>query len=562
MKVLITQLHWLRVASFFLLFFSCKNHQPSIKNIEEIRLNRGAVILSGPPDHQFGKIDFKISGSSQNKKDFNLAIALLHSFEYEEAEKVFAKIIDEEPSCAMAYWGVAMSNYHPLWAPPAQAELEKGSKAILIAQSINNKTEKESAYINAIALFYKDADKTDHHTRSVLFEKAMEKAYNIFSDDKEIAVFYALSLNAAAEPTDTTFVKQKKAGAILNALYPGEPNHPGVVHYLIHTYDYPSLAIMALPAARKYASIAPSSAHAQHMPSHIFTRLGLWDECITSNLVSTSSAKCYAESAGIKGHWDEELHAMDYLMYAYLQNGNDNLAKEQYDYLKTIKEVFPVNFKVAYAFAAIPARYFLENKMWKAAAEMEIYPEQFPWQKFPWQKAIIHFTRLLGAVHSNKLNNAKAELKNLHIIYDTLVNQKDLYKANQVQIQIKMATAWILFKEGKNQEALKWMNDAVEMEDRTGKHPVTPGEIIPARESLADMLFRMNKYENALEAYEKNLQIHPNRFNGLYGAGLAAEKCGNNKKANIYFQLLVKNTASYSKRTELKKANEFLQNKK
>src|SRR5258708_15674370 len=212
-----------------------------------------------------------------------------------------------------------MCNNHPLWSPPTGAELKKGAKAIAIAQLITQKSKRESAYIDAMALFYKDCDKVDHHTRSTCFEKAMEKIYREYPADKEAAIFYALALDAAAEPTDRSFSNQKKAGAILTALYPGEPDHPGIIHYIIHTYDYPGLAIMALPAARRYASIAPSSAHAQHMPSHIFTRLGLWDECISSNLVSVSYANCYALGAGIKGHWDQELHGMDYLEHAYLQ---------------------------------------------------------------------------------------------------------------------------------------------------------------------------------------------------------------------------------------------------
>ena len=293
-------------SSTFLLVISCNNNNTSAnKAINEIGLKRGDLISCGPPDKAFGIVGFETSCSEKVKNKFDLAVALLLSFEYDEAEKVFAKIIDEDPNCAMAYWGVAMSNYHPLWEPPSPAELEKGAKAIAVAQSITQKSKKESDYIEAIALFYKDWNKADHHSRSIRFEKAMEKIYAKFPNDKEVAVFYALSLNAAADPADKSFANQKKAGTILTALYPGEPNHPGIVHYIIHSYDYPVLAAIALPAARKYASIAPASAHAQHMPSHIFTRLGLWDEAIKSNLTATSSAKCYAENAGIKGHWDE-----------------------------------------------------------------------------------------------------------------------------------------------------------------------------------------------------------------------------------------------------------------
>jgi hypothetical protein len=549
---------------FLLLIAACKGKStaPSKEAINEMDLKRGNVVLCGPSDEQFGTVQFISSCSQKAKPDFDLAIALLHSFEYDEAEKVFAKVIEEEPTCAMAYWGVAMSNYHQVWpSPPTEAELEKGTKAILIAQALKNKSKQEADYINAIALFYKDWNTIDHRTRTLSYEKAMEKVYTTYPTDKEVAAFYALSLVGAADPADKTYIKQRKAGDILTALFPGEPNHPGIVHYIIHTYDYPELASLALPAARKYAAIAPSSAHAQHMPSHIFTRLGLWNECIQSNLVSTSSAKCYAETAGIKGHWDEELHGMDYLVYAYLQRGETNLAKQQFDYLKTIKEVYPVNFKDAYAFAAIPARYYLENKLWKEAADMNMHPIDFPWQKFPWQKAIIHFTRLMGSVHTNKLAAAKNELKNLDNMRQLLIAEKDVYKANQVLIQLKTGEAWILFKEGKTNEALVQIKTAVELEDKTGKSPVTPGEIIPAKESMADMLLLMNKPKEALAAYEANLKTHPNRFNGLYGAGLASELSGDDVKANYYYkQLLSIANSPNSSRPELEKAKLFLKN--
>jgi Tetratricopeptide repeat len=566
MKKVLQKMPWLFFGFIFTALSSCnnKNKTPANEAISAINLKRGELVLCGPPGKQFGTVAFETSCSGKVKKDFNLALALLHSFEYEEAEKVFSKVIDEEPACAMAYWGVAMCNYHQLWpAPPSRPELEKGAKAITIAQSLTQKSKKESGYIEAIALFYKDWDKVDHHTRSLRLEKAMEKMYSDFPNDKELAIFYALSLDAAADPADKSFANQRKAGAILTALYPSEPNHPGIVHYIIHSYDYPELAALALPSARKYAAIAPSSAHAQHMPSHIFTRLGLWDECIQSNLVSIASAKCYAENAGIKGHWAEELHALDYLVYAYLQKGENNLAKEQCEYLKNIRQVYPVDFKDAYAFAATPARYFLENKMWKESASLQTLPADFPWQNFPWQKAIIHFTRLLGSVHTGNLDSARAELKNLNRIHDTLLNQKDLYKANQVQIQIRISEAWIQFKEGKNNEALKTMRVAATMEDNTEKSPVTPGEVIPAMELLGDMLFQMNQPARALEAYEADLKKHPNRFNGLFAAGLAAEKCNNLQKANEYYrQLLVVANSPESNRPELETAKLFLKKEK
>ena len=543
------------------IFFSCKERAnvPAMETINAIKLKRGDVVVCGPEEKQFGAVGFRIEGSKEVQQEFDLGVALLHSFEYDEAEKVFAKVIDMDPGCAMAYWGVAMSNYHPLWAPPTAAELEKGAKAVAIAKSISKKSKYESAYINAIAQFYDDRENVDHRTRAQRFQKSMEQLYTDFPNEKEAAIFYSLALTATADPTDKTFKNQKKAGEILNALYPGQPNHPGVVHYIIHTYDNPELAQFALPAARKYASVAPSSAHALHMPSHVFTRLGLWDECINSNIASVSSAQCYASAAGIKGHWDEELHGLDYLTYAYLQKGDNKRAKQQVDYLKSINEVQPFNFKVAYAFASIPSRYVLENRLWNEAANLQSHKANIPWTNFPWQKAIIHFTRLMGNVNIGKLDSAKSELRHLEEIHEGFVKQKDPYNINQLQIQLNAGKAWILFKEGQNEEAIRLMTMAADKEDATDKLPVTPGEIIPARELLGDMLLQMGKTGQALQAYEADLKKQLNRFNGLYGAARAAELSNNPDKAILYYQQLVTIAGPGSQdRPELEKARQYL----
>ena len=547
----------------FWLLLSCKSNTniPTTEAINAINLKRGAVISCGPPGMELGSVDFKFPGGEKVKNDFNLAVKLLHSFEYDEAEKVFAGIIDAAPAFAMAYWGVAMSNFHPLWSPPTTEELKKGAAALAIAASITGKPEKEEAYINAVAAFYKDWDKTPHRTRCLQFEKAMEDLYTAYPGEKEAAIFYALSLTAAADPADKSFTKQKKAGSILNALYRAEPNHPGIVHYIIHTFDSPELAELALPAAKQYASVAPSSAHALHMPSHIFTRLGLWNESINSNLASIASAQCYAEAAGIKGHWDEEIHGLDYLVYAYLQKGENGLAKKQWDYLKSMKAISPFNFKVAYAYASIPARYLIENKLWKEAAGLTIQKDNFPLDNFPWEKAIVHFTRLLGAVHLNDRSAANIELKAMYDIHTKLTGLKDSYKANQVLIQIKASEAWIKLMEGKKEEALQLMHLAADMEDKTEKHPVTPGEVIPARELLGDMFLQMNKPGNALEAYELDLKKHPNRFNGLYGAARSAAASGQPGKAKSFYQQLLYSAGSPgSERTELEIAKLYLKN--
>jgi tetratricopeptide (TPR) repeat protein len=533
-------------ATFGLLFFSIfaackeKDPQPSATAITALNLKRGELIACGSPEKQFGSVGFVSSCSPEVKKDFELGVALLHSFEYDESEKIFARIIDQQPACAMAYWGVAMSNYHTLWAPPTEAELIKGSKAIEIAASIPSKTKREDDYIHAVSTFYSGWKNTDHSTRFARFEKAMEKLYSTYPDDKEASIFYALILTAAADPTDKTFTKQKKAAGILKTLYVNQPDHPGIIHYIIHSYDYPQLAELALPEARKYAAIAPSSAHAQHMPSHIFTRLGLWDEDIKSNLDAAASAKCYAESTGIQGHWDEELHAIDYLVYAYLQRGDNKSAMQQWDYLKSIDKVSPVNFKVAYAFAAVPSRYVLENRLWKEATMLELYPATLGWEKYPWQKSIYHFAKALGFANTANPDSARSELRKMSILRDRLIERKDAYMANQVHIQMKSAEAWIAFRTGKKAEALNLMNEAADMEDKTQKHPVTPGEVLPARELLGDMLMEINQPGKALVAYEASLVEHPGRFNGLYGAGHASELSHQYDKRDKYFRQLLK----------------------
>jgi tetratricopeptide (TPR) repeat protein len=505
------------------------------ERVQSLDLTRGEITLCGSDVDRFGTVNFNSSCSDKSRPDFNLATALLHSFEYTEAEKVFAKVIDEDPGCIMAYWGAAMCSFHPLWAPPTPAELEKGADIIEVARSIaTDKTSRESDYIEAIATIYDNWNITSHRVRLARFEDATRNVFEKYPDDKEAAVFYSLALDAAADPTDKTFKNQKKAAGILNKMFANEPNHPGIAHYLIHTYDYPELASLGLDAARKYASIAAASAHAQHMPSHIFTRLGLWDEAIKSNLNSISAAQCYAQNVGATGHWDEELHGLDYLTYAYLQRGMYGEALKQVEYLATIKEVFPENFKVTYTFASMPARYAVERKDWTAAAKLELHTANFSWDKYLWERSNINLARLLGAVHTGDLQGAKKELAEIQSNYDNLVRANENYKANLVLIQALTGEGWIHLKEGKHDDAIRLMKEAADLEDKTSKHPVTPGEIIPARELLADMYLEVKDYKNALIAYEADLVRHPNRYNGLQGAVVAAEKVGDPKKRNVY----------------------------
>lgn len=549
------------VGLFMLSFFlGCKNNNQNI-DLASLNLLRGNLQLCG--NGQFGDVSFSESCSYETRETFNLAISLLHSFEYIEAEKAFVQVIDVNPDCAMAYWGVAMSIYHGLWAPPEPAVLEKGVKLLAIADKLP-KSKKASEYINAIGTFYENWETIDNQTRKELYAQKMEEMFNDYMDDAEVAIFYALALRASAVPTDKSYAKQRTAGKILEGLFKKEPNHPGIAHYIIHSYDYPELAELGLSTARRYADIAPNSAHAQHMPSHIFTRLGLWNESISTNINSAASAVCYAQSIALDAHWDEEVHAMGYLVYAYLQTGENEKANEQYAYLKSFENVFPPNFKIAYSAAAIPARIAVENKNWEEATVLKL-PKitGLEWEKFPWQQSLLHFAKALGAIHMNNLIDAEKELSLLKSFKDELINLDDAYKANQVAIQIVTIEAWLKLENGELEEALRLMRNAVEMESLTSKHPVTPGEILPADELLADMLLKSNRPIEALDAYELNLKRRPNRFNGIYGAAIAAKHSKNKEKAIFYFEALLNLTKNaQTDRPEVFEAKVFLQQNK
>ncbi|HEX6914260.1 MAG TPA: hypothetical protein VF145_03415 [Chitinophagaceae bacterium] len=531
---------------------ACKPDNSMSDLAASLDLKRGTAISCGPPEMQLGKLDFSIEGSRESRERFILGLKLLHSFEYDEAEKVFAGIIDKEPDCAMAYWGVAMSNFHPLWTPPSEAEFQKGLKALKIARDLAGNSGREADYIMALSAYFTEGANETHRSRCLRFEQSMESLHENYSDDDEAAIFYALALTAAADPSDKSYSKQEKAGRILNQLYAEHPDHPGIIHYTIHAYDAPELAAKALPAARRYASVAPSSAHALHMPSHIFTRLGLWDEAIRSNEASVEAARCYAQQAKLEGHWDEELHGLDYLVYAHLQRGDNKAAKQYLDYLKTITKVDPVNFKVVYAFSAIPSRWVLENKRWQEAANLDIHIGNFNWRGYEWQKAIIHFTRALGRVHIGDESGASREIEQLQNIYDTLA-PKDSYKAQQVQIQLGSARAWLHYLQKKD-DALYLMMETASLEEKTEKHPVSPGEVVPARQLLGDMLMELGRYAQALQAYEADLTRHPNRFNSVYGAALAAQRSGNTEKAGQYYRQLLSIAVEDSQRKELREA--------
>lgn len=512
---------------------------------------------------KLGRVNFSVSCKPAARVQFNRATALLHSFWYGEAEKAYAGVAKTDPACAMAYWGVAMSLYHPVWAPATIEELQKGRAAVEQAKSTGAKTQREKDYITAIETFYKDSDTLPHLTRALAYEQAMEHLYVTYPKDHEAAIFYALSLlGSAATTTDKSHEKQKKAAAILNKILPAEPQHPGVAHYLIHSFDYPGLAELALPAARSYAKIAPSSPHALHMPSHIFTRLGLWQESIQSNLASAAAAQKHVQMSHPGAVSFDQLHALDYLVYAYLQGAQDKEAKRIRDQVVANSRADQEVFQVGYAWAAIPARYALERREWAEAARLELRPANFPWNKFRYAEAITYFARALGAARSNNPAAARTDVEKLSAIQHQLTEAKDKYWAEQVEIQREAALAWVLHAEGKHEAALKQMRSAAALEAATEKRPVTPGPIIPAGELLGDLLMEMNQPGEALQEFVTSLKDSPNRFNGLFGAARAAEMMGDKKTAGQYYAKLVALTGNAdSDRPELRKLKEFLAQK-
>jgi hypothetical protein len=518
----------------------------------------GGSVAAAHDGEKLGSVRFPISCAPAIQGDFESAVALLHSFWYEEAEKAFTTITTNDPGCAMGYWGIAMSVYYPLWQPPSPAMLQKGAAALEKTRGLTV-TPRERDYIAAIESYYRDSDKVDHRTRAVTYEKAMAQLFARYPDDREAAVFYALALNATAAPTDKTYANQLKAGAILEKVYAEQPDHPGVAHYIIHSYDYPTLAARGLAAARGYAKIAPSVPHAQHMPAHIFTRLGLWQESIDSNRASANAGKAYYARLGKSTVWDQTLHALDYLVYAYLQTGQDRQARAVLEGLSAMPRAEPESFVAAYAYAAIPARVALEQHRWGEAAALSPASRVFPWDRFAWAEAITAFARAVGAARSGDAARARAEAQKLEGYRTTLVTANQTYWAEQVNIQQRAAAAWAARAEGKNDEALRLMRMAADLEDATEKHPVTPAPVVPARELLGEMLLDLNQPAQALGEFEASAAREPNRFNGLFGAARAAEVSGNPARARALYTRLVALCASGdSERPELRHAKAAL----
>jgi hypothetical protein len=496
------------------------------------------------PDHlsnpeKLGSVSFSTSCSAVVQSPFNRAVALMHSFQFASAIEAFHGVLSTDPSCSMAYWGIALSNWGNPFAPglKAQAQLDQGMEAVAAARAANPKTARKHAYVEAVAQLFIDTTHTGQQTRVLAYESAMASVSAAYPQDIEASIFYALAIAAAADPADKTYARQLKAGAILEALYAKYPDHPGLAHYIIHAYDVPPLAARAAAAAQRYSQIAPSTPHALHMPSHTFTRLGQWQASIDANIASAASARNAGQPA-------EELHASDYMVYAYLQTAQDKAARQLVESEVQIFSRFDpavilggaASPSTAYfAHAAIPARYALERRAWADAAKLQPTPGPFPQTD-----AITYFARGLGAAHLKDHAAASSAIDALKRSRDKLIEMKETYWASQVEIQSREVAAWLAFADGKPQDAIAGLRAATAMEDETEKSAVTPGPLAPARELLGELLLELKQPSEALKEFESTLVKEPNRFRSLYGAAEAAKQMGDRPTEQMYFQKLLK----------------------
>ncbi|MFZ3371136.1 MAG: hypothetical protein WA239_28775 [Candidatus Sulfotelmatobacter sp.] len=505
---------------------------------------------------QLGTVTFPVSCAPDVQKPFERGVALLHSFWYEEAEKEFQQIAIDDPHCVMAHWGVAMSLWHQLWNNPDAKVIQRGLDEVHEAKTTDGPTTaREKAYIAAIATFYNNSKKLNHEARAKAYSDAMKKVYESYPDDPEAAAFYALSLLASEPHDDETFANRKQAAAVLENLFAIEPDHPGVAHYLIHAYDKPQLAQLGLPAARRYAQIAPAAPHALHMPSHIFARVGLWQDDINSNLASIAATrKTAAMHMGGEGH---QFHAMDFLVYAYLQSGREADAQKVIDEVKAMpkmKSMYGDDFDPqTNALTKFPAIYDLELRHWSDAAVLQVVPGSLRGDQ-----SITYWARAIGAARSGNLAQAHKDLEQIEAIRKEFVAEKKTEYAEAVGEDYQEAAAWVAHAEGKDEEAITGLRVLADKTDKLGDEP----EGIPAREQLADMLLEAKRPQQALAEYQTDLRLNPNRFNGLYGAARAAEAAGKQADATEYYALLLKICdGSNSTRPELSRARELVAQK-
>jgi tetratricopeptide (TPR) repeat protein len=510
---------------------------------------------TGEPE-KLGRVHFKTSCTPEAQKEFERALAMLHSFFFPETVKAFNAIPTTDPKCAIAYWGIAISQRpNPLVGPFDAATLKRGLDAIEKGESIGPKTQRERDWLAALKEFYKDYDKVDQDSRTKNYATAMEKLAAKYPDDVEAKIFYALALNETFD--HKSMDPLLKAAKILEPIDKKYPDHPGVTHYLIHSYDFAPIARGGIPAANKYAKVAPAAPHAQHMPSHIYSMVGMWEESVNSNWRSVLVANEYAAKAKLDGTLAGVPHAYDFMAYAYLQLGQDIKARALIrDTLAMKKLVGPV-LAGQTARAAVPARYMLERQDWQGAAQLQPLGTGFPMAE-----AITYFARAMGGARSGDTAAAQADIEKLKEQRAALEKAGQGYWAGQVEIQILGAQAWTAQAQGNKSEAIKLMRSAAELEDASEKHVAMENRLYPMRELLADMLMAQGESVAALKEYETSLRNAPMRLRGFYGAAKAAELSGDKKKAREYFEKLAKLTRNADgDRSELREMKQRLASK-
>lgn len=516
------------------------------------QINTGQRLDTG---QDIGEVDFEISCNDKSQEKFEHGLAMLHHMMYGQAAGIFQEAVEIDPDCAIGYWGSAMTQLHPLWAPPTEKEFEEGLASIEKADSIGAANPRERDYIDALKVYYQTAKEKNFREGLQAWNQSLEDLHQNYPEDIDAGAFYGLSLLATASPDDTTYSNQRKAGALFGKLLEKAPDHPGLFHYTIHAYDNSVLAEKALGMANDYDKLAPEVPHALHMPSHIFVRLGKWDETIDWNKRSAEAALKHPVNGMTSFHY---IHAADYLIYAYLQQGRDKMAKQVLEEMLS-KNKYQPNFASAYGIAAGQSRLPLERKEWNKASNIQQIDNNFPWDDFPQYEAVTHWARGLGAARSGNINIARETVKKLKELHKKTLDNNEDYWALLVDAQRITVEAWIAQKEGEIETALQLMRKAAEMEDSVEKHPVTPSDVLPARELLGDMLILNNKPEEAIAAYEAALEISPNRFNSIYGAAKAAEIAGKSDMAMKFYQKLNKIAMiSESGRPELREAERFL----
>ena len=502
-----------------------------------------------------GTVQFENSCLTNLKEAFNTAVAMLHSFEFDESRMNFEQIVANDSSCAMARWGIAMTYYHPLWAPPNAEELALGAAAVAQAQELlSGTTAREQAYIDAIGSFYEYTDGSSHSERALRYEAAMSGVVESHPTDIEAKIFYGLTRISTADPTDKSYLVQDRVGAELEEMFVDMPDHPGVAHYIIHSYDYPDLADRAVLAADRYLEIASTMPHALHMSGHIYTQLGMWERSIHANTLSAEEAIKRAELHGLGDGTQDELHSLDYLVYAYLQRGENAKALEIVNYVDSFENLNLNNGVIVFNAAALPVRYAIERMDWVAAAELPLLPEVEAMNgndQLQNAVAMRYWARAVGAARSGRLEQAEADLAALTNIAESLAYYERIWGRNTPEVFRLQAESWIAMGKGDQYRAEELMRLAADLEDQTDKNSISPGRVIPAHEQLGDLLHELGRPQEALAEYEESMKYAAGRFNSYLGAARTAEASGNTELAQNYYQELFDFVADDADRPEV-----------